>query len=89
MSDIVLWRETTSSSACRRVKGCLLGTTLEALTSSDHSKCEKVLLFAHKKEHLMALQKLAYFNSERRVLRVKNCFLGVTEARILGHLQLE
>lgn len=61
-SDIVLWRETTSS-ACRKVKGCLLGTTLEALSSRDHSTCEKALLFAHKKEHLMALQKLAYFNS--------------------------
>lgn len=39
-SDIVLWRETTSS-ACRKVKGCLLGTTLEALSSRDHSTCEK------------------------------------------------
>lgn len=41
MSDTVLWRQTISSSAYRKVKCCLLGTIWEVLTSRDHSRCEK------------------------------------------------
>lgn len=37
----------------------------------------------------MVSQTLAYFNSERVALSIKNYFLCFTEAKILDHLQLE